>query len=53
MAMASRARFHGRGRPDRAALHESKVSTHYRLTERGMRLRPPLSAWLIVSSIGP
>lgn len=53
MSMASRAGFHGRGRPDRAALHASKVSTHYRLTERRMRPRPRLIAFLIVGSIGP
>ena len=53
MAMASCAGFHGRDRPDRAALHASKVSTHYRLTERRMRPHPRLNAFLIVSSIGP
>jgi len=53
MAVAFLAGFHERDRPGRDALYQPKVPNKYRLTQRGMRLRPPFTAWLIVSSLGP
>ena len=53
MAVAFFVASHERDRPDRGVLYQAKVSNHYRLTQRRMRPRPPRTAWLIVSSLGP
>jgi len=53
MAVAFFVASRKRDRPDRAALFRPRNFNYYHLTERRMRPRPPLTAWLIVSSLGP
>jgi len=52
MAVACLAGFHAYDLRDRASFHQPQTPNRYRLTQRRMGPRLPLSARLIVSSVG-